>query len=378
LVIGASNAAGLALLQWAKSPDLDVITGGKFTVKFTAASGVVSWADGFEVAVVSGASTSAQVPLIEGRYLIKSSDSYGIESENFAIVDSTGLVFQQTNIFANVTESPTFTGEKTGCTVSGVTLQLSTIDFWDGKQGLWDSITGNWDDQFGQVAWDSIPDAWDSAPGYWDGSTGNAPVAPSGVYEFQSPVVLGGVYKCRITPILLARSVSQSSFWDSMDLEWDSTAGTWDGDVPTGSSAILQIAISQNGTTYGAWQNLVLGDYSGWAFKFRVLLQTSDPAVNISVEQLGVIVDMPDRIESGSTTTSTSAGMLVNFAKAYHPSAVTAARVIVTGTIVAPSLGDYIDVSSVANTGFTLNARNSAGTRIAKQVHWMARGFGLA
>jgi predicted phage tail protein len=377
-VIGASNAAGMALLQWDKSPDLDVVTGGKFIIKFTASPGVVTWSDGFEVAVISGAATSAQVPLTEGRYLIKSTDSYGAESTNFAIVDSTGLIFQQTNIFATINESPTFFGDKTACNVSGVTLQLSTIDFWDGKPGNWDSIPGNWDDQFGQINWDSIPDNWDSVAGYFDGSTGNAPVAPLGTYEFASPINLGGVYKCRITPILLAKSISQNSFWDSINESWDSVAGTWDGDPPTGSSATLQISVSQDGFNFGAWQNLVLGDYSGWSFRFRVLLQTIDSSVNISVEQLGVIVDMPDRIESGSVTTSASAGVLVNFAKAYHPSAITASRVIVTGTIIAPSLGDYVDVSSVANTGFTLSVRNSAGNRIAKQVHWIARGFGLA
>lgn len=378
-VIGASNLAGTALLQWDKSPDLDVVTGGKFIVKFTASSGVVNWSDGFEVAVISGASTSAQVPLMEGRYLIKSNDSYGVESTDFAIVSSSGLVFAQTNIFANVSESPTFGGSKVGCNVVGSSLQLSTTDFWDGKAGNWDDIPGNWDDQFGAIDWDSITGNWDSVPGFWDGSTGNAPVTPSGIYEFAAPVSLGGVYKCRITPILLSRCVSQSSFWDSFTQDWDSVSGTWDGDIPTGSTAILQIAVSQdNGVSYGAWQNLVLGDYSGSDFKFRLLLSTTDSSVNISVEQLGVIVDMPDRIESGSTTTSASAAVLVNFARAYHPSAVSASKVVVNATIIAPSLGEYVDVSSVTNSGFTLNARNSAGNRIAKQVHWQARGFGIA
>lgn len=377
-VIGASNSAGTALLQWDKSPDLDVVTGGKFIIKFTAAVGTVSWLDGFEVAIVAGASSSTPVPLMEGRYLIKSVDSYGVESASFAVVDSSGLVFQQSNIFIDVTESPTFSGPKTGCGIIGSALQLSTTDFWDAKAGLWDSITGNWDDQFGQINWDSIAGNWDSVAGFWDGSTGNAPVTPSGIYEFASPVNLGGVYKCRITPKLVSRCVSQSSFWDSNQGLWDSLGGTWDGDVPTGATATLQIAISQDGTTYGDWQNFVLGDYSGWAFRFRVLLETTDSTINISVEQLGVIVDMPDRIESGSVTTSTSAAVTVNFARAYHPSAATASRVIVTGNIIAASVGDYIDVSSVTNSGFALSVRNSVGTRIAKQVHWMARGFGMA
>jgi hypothetical protein len=61
-VIGASNSAGTALLQWDKSPDLDVVTGGKFIIKFTAAIGVVSLA--------AQASTSATVFKTIGRNMI--------------------------------------------------------------------------------------------------------------------------------------------------------------------------------------------------------------------------------------------------------------------------------------------------------------------
>jgi len=77
-----------ANLSWAGVPDLDVINGGTYWVRYTSAVSA-SWASASDITkTIPGNATSYSVPLMSGTYLIKALDSSGNESGVAAKVTS--------------------------------------------------------------------------------------------------------------------------------------------------------------------------------------------------------------------------------------------------------------------------------------------------
>jgi len=362
-----------ALLRWDPSPDLDVITGGFFIIKFTPKTSAVTWSDGIELPVVSGASSNAVVPLSLGTYLIKAVDSSGNQSKNFASVSSSFAIAQTVNIVATLQESPTFPGVKTNCTVNSGNLQLTSTSFFDSQTGLFDSTPGLFD-SLSPDTFDSTPGFFDDQPGFFDNTNLVTNLVLSGIYEFSNICDLGAAYTCRISASISATVASNRDFFDGKEGLFDSASGFFDGNDLTGASATLQIAISQDGINYGAWTNFSIGDYTGRAFKFRVLLNSEDQTTNILVNQLSVTVDMPDRIEQG-VGTSTGSLQTITFSKAFW----TACVPVVGVTLINANNGDYfvIPAGSITNTGFQIQVFNASGSAISgRQFNWLARGYG--
>lgn len=370
-----TRAGTQALLRWDPSTDPDVVKGGFFTIKFTPKTSSVTWADGIELPVVSGASSNAVVPLSLGTYMIKALDSSGNQSFNFTSVSSSFAIAQNTNIVATLQESPTFPGTRTNCTVNSGVLQLTSTSFFDSQPGLFDSTPGLFD-SLSPDTFDSTAGLFDSQPGYFDNTNLITTLVLSGVYEFSNTYDLGAVYNCRISANISATVATNRSFFDSKEGLFDDAVGLFDGDSLTGASATLQIAISQDGSTWGAWSNFSIGDYVGRAFKFRVLLNSEDQNTNILVDQLSVTIDMPDRDEQGIAT-STGSLQTVNFTKAYW----TASTPVIGVTLIGANNGDYFVITpgSINNTGFQIQVFNASGVGISgRQFNWLARGYGQA
>lgn len=337
-----------ALLRWKQHPDLDVRMGGYFAIRFTANVSAPKWAEGIEVGRIAGSSNSAQLPLYKGTYLIKAVDSSGVESTNYASFNTNYISVQNLNFVANFAESPNFLGTKTNTVVANNTLQLLDTGYFDLAPGDFDDLTGDFDDYPSDRA-----------------------VFAEGMYEFQNSLDLGDIYLSRVTATLSCAAFSFYQLFDETPGNFDDFDGLFDRDEDiVGASVRLQIARSDNGSTYYDWEDFVIGDYLARSLKFRLLFNSSGETFNVQVSNLAVSIDMPDRVESANATTNASTPTTITFGNAFR--VVPAIAVSITNA----ASGDYYVLSSVAASGFQVVTRNSAGTQVARNISWIAKAYG--
>ena len=122
--------------------------------------------------------------------------------------------------------------------------------------------------------------------------------------------------------------------------------------------------------TWSGWRQFFVGDYTARAFQFQAQLSSSDPNTNILINELGVTIDMPDRVASGTQITSGAGIYSVTYANAFR---VTPAIAI---TAYNMATGDYYEVDNEDATGFDITFRNSAGTAISRRFDYTAKGYG--
>lgn len=201
---------------------------------------------------VSRPATSVAVPTRPGTYMIKAYDKTGNGSAAYtSIVVPAAALETFTNNLTD-TESPTFAGTKTGCSVTSSSLRITTT----------------------------------------------SPAPTSATYEFTGYIDTGAVRRVRSrVDINLVRLDSNSTNWDTMfsqSVLWDSWPGLWDD--WSGSSGIADvdvvayISVTQQdpaGTpTWSAWQKVIAGDFYGRAFKFKVELTSAAAGVTPSITGL--------------------------------------------------------------------------------------------
>lgn len=200
---------------------------------------------------VSRPATSVAVPTRPGTYMIKAYDKTGNGSTNYtSIVIPAAALETFTNNLTD-TESPTFPGTKTGCSVVSSSLRITTT----------------------------------------------SPAPTLATYEFTGNIDTGAVRRVRSRiDINVSRVDSNSTNWDTMFPQtslWDSWPGLWDD--WSGSSAVADIdvvsyiAVTQQDpalNNWGAWQRFKAGDFYGRAFKFKVELISMAAGVTPSITGL--------------------------------------------------------------------------------------------
>jgi hypothetical protein len=200
---------------------------------------------------VSRPATSVSIPARPGTYMIKAYDKTGNGSANYTSIVIPAAALET---FANNltdTESPTFPGTKTGCSVVSSSLRITTT----------------------------------------------SPAPTLATYEFTGNIDTGAVRRVRSrVDINVSRVDSNSTNWDTMfpqTLLWDSWPGLWDD--WSGSTGIddidvvSYIAVTQQDpalNNWGAWQRFKAGDFYGRAFKFKVELISTAAGVTPSITGL--------------------------------------------------------------------------------------------
>lgn len=339
-----------AHLSWDQVKDLDVKIGGKILVRHTAETVSPSWSNSIDIIpAVPGKSTSAISPLLSGTYLIKAVDSVGNQSTNATALSVTVPNMTQLNVVTNQNEHTSFSGTKTNMVVIDNTLRLTSVD-------LWDDITDNWDD---------ITDSWDIAGGNGINLTGS--------YEFSSYIDLGKVVTSRVSIAIDWSQFEEGNLWDDITTNWDDLTGLWDGDGQSVVNVIPYVATTDDdpsgSPTWSSWNRFYVGDYNARAYKFKIDVTNAQNNFNLQLNTLRVTVDMPDIVDSGSVNTGSGGETSVSFNATYY------AIPNVTGTIVNGASGDYISISNVTATSFSVSVYNSSSTRIIKTIVWMAKGY---
>ena len=358
----------LVRLRWNLSTDVDVTHGGRVFVRH---SPVTDGSATFEnstdlIQALAGNTTTAEVPYLEGEYILKFQDDGGrlCAGETSVIID---LPDNQAPLIALTRredqDNPKFQGTKTNVSFDATTNSLNLSG-----TGLFDAIA-NFDNEA------SIDD------------TGG--ISPTGSYEFggsagSSFLDLGAVFSVDFKRHFLTEGFYPSDLFDARGLIDDLT--DFDGTTALDVNAEMQISVTQDNPssgspTYTAFQTFANGTYKGRGFKFKANLISNDIGQDIKVSELGYTASLQRRTEQGNLTASGAGAKAITFT---HPFFVGTSSILGANTNL-PSIGinaqnmasgDYFEVSSVSGTGFTVHFKNSSNASIDRNFTYQAVGFG--
>ena len=360
----------LVRLRWNLSTDVDVTHGGRVFVRH---SPVTDGSATFEnstdlIQALAGNTTTAEVPYLEGEYILKFQDDGGrlCAGETSVIID---LPDNQAPLIALTRredqDDPKFQGTKTNVSFDAVTNSLNLSG-----TGLFDAIA-NFDNEA------SIDD------------TGG--ISPTGTYEFggaagSSFLDLGAVFSVDFKRHFLTEGFFPSDLFDSRGLIDDIT--DFDGTTALDVNAEMQISVTQDNPgsgspTYTAFQTFANGTYKGRGFKFKANLISNDIGQDIKVSQLGYTASLQRRTEQSTTSITSGAGAkAVTFTDTFFTgtSSIGGVNSNLPSIAIQPvgsfASGDFFEVTNVSGTGFTVHFKNASNTSISRDFTYQAVGFG--
>ena len=358
----------LIRLRWNQPTELDVKLGGLIHLRhspLTDGSGTFSNATDL-IQALSGVTTSAEVPYLEGEYILRSQDSGGrfCAGDTSVIIDlpdNQDALLTQTR--REDTDSPKFQGTKSDVAFDATTNTLNLVG------------GGNFDD---------ITDF--DAVGSLDDFGG---ILSEGTYDFGGTaggdtLDLGAVFSVDFKRHFLTEAFYPSDLFDSRGLIDDIT--DFDGATATEVNAEMLIRVTQDNPssspTYTGFQTFANGTYKGRGFQFRAKLTSNDVAQDIKVSQLGYTATIQRRTEQGNLTASGAGAKAVTF---QHPFFVGTSLTEGGANAHLPSIGinahnmasgDFFEISSISGTGFTVHFKNSSNASIDRNFTYQAVGFG--
>ena len=358
----------LVRLRWNLATDVDVIHGGRVYVRHsTKTDGTGTFTNSVDlIEALAGNTTTAEVPYLEGEYILKFRDDGG----RFSAGEASVIIDLPDNLAPLIAvtrredlDSPKFQGTKTNVAFDATTNSLNLSG-----TGQFDSIT-----DFDLVG--SIDDF--------------GGISSLGTYEFggaaaSSFLDLGGVFSLDLKRHFLTEGFYPSDLFDSRGLI--DSMNDFDGATAVDVNAEMLVAVTQDdpssgSPTYTSFQTFANGTYKGRGFKFKVNLTSNDTAQDIRVFQLGYTASLQRRTEQGNLTASGAGAKAITFT---HPFFVGTSSILGANTNL-PSIGinaqnmasgDYFEVSSVSGTGFTVHFKNSSNASIDRNFTYQAVGFG--
>ncbi|MEO8645509.1 phage tail protein [Pseudomonas sp.] len=330
----------VATLAWDPVPELDVKLGGSINIRHSRSTSA-TWDSALPLTEVAGRSTSTVVSLLPGKYLARAVDSSGVGGPVIEVW-SDAQVPLPANVVLTITESPAFTGAVVNAAAGGGVLKMAATGLFDDVADI-DSVLGELD-KFG-------------------GS------ALSMTYSFAAPSDLGYVYDCRLTADVVAALYDDGTYVDTI-ADFDSLISI-DGDPPNGASLSLWVRTSDvSPAVWSAWKPFVVGDYRARQFDFQLRGAVAQASNWIDVTRLEVVIDMPDRIESGNDLAVPAGGLTISYSPPFN------ANPAVSLTAQGLSPGDYFDVSAKTATGFTVFIRNSSGVaQSGRSIDYISKGY---
>ena len=359
----------LVRLRWNLSTDLDVTHGGLVYVRHsTRLDGGGTFSNSVDlIQALAGNTTTAEVPYLEGEYILKFQDDGGrfCSGETSVIIDlPDNLAPLVTQTRREDLDSPQFQGTKTNIAYEATTSSLNLIG-----AGNFDSITDL----------DSVSSLDDFGG-----------IVPEGTYDFGGTaggdtLDLGAVFSLDLKRHLLTEAFYPNDLFDSRTANID-TWTDFDGVKATDVNAEMLVRVTQDdpssgSPTYTGFQTFANGTYKGRGFQFRTKFTSNDPAQDIRVTQIGYTVSLQRRTEQSNVIASGAGAKAVTFTNAFF----TGTSVLLGANTNLPSVGinaqnmasgDYFEVSSISGTGFTVHFKNSSNASIDRNFTYQAVGFG--
>jgi hypothetical protein len=349
-----------AILSWTRTPELDVLLGGKVLIRHNVAMVGALWEESQEiVAAAAGSQTQKQVPLLEGTYLVKFEDDGGRRSlvATAIVVDlPTPQPRLLVQTYAEDLESPPFNGNYTDM------FYASGVPELGGASGILLSAGLDVDAMATDNNWDGLASI-DSVGG----------VLSTGEYEFGSTYSFPGVFDCNIRRRLVTFPYIPGDFWDDKtDLidTWDLIDGTG-GDRVNALTYVRATQDDPSGTpVWGEWREFSNAIVRGRGFQFKTIATSTDPTQNIVIEELGAELELQQRVEQSAVLTSGAGTYTATFANPFF------AIPSVGVTAYNMETGDYFTIAAVTRIGFQVTFRDAAATAVSRQFTYTAIGFG--
>ena len=349
----------LVRLRWQKSTKPDVLHGGRVYVRHSnLTDGTGTFQNSVDlVTALAGNTTDVIVPSLEGEYILKFQDDQGNFSvgETSVIQDLPDLIDTQVILQDREDlDNPPFQGAKTNTTFNNTTSALQLT---------------------------------------------NPSTNATGEYAFKDILNLGAVFS-----LDLRRAIRSIGFVTGQDIEtlipgppgilWDQYAATdnnFDGAAANEANCQIQVATSQTASgSFGDFSNFANGTFKGHRFKFRLILETTNTAQNMNVQQAGYTAEFQSRTEQNyqvGTTTSTApqqsgtSAKTVTFGTPFFTGtstlggSTTAFLPSIGITIQNAQSGDFFTISNVSGTGFTVNIKNGSSF-VDRLFTFQAVGYG--
>ena len=348
----------LVRLKWNKSTDPDVLHGGRVYVRH---SNLTDGSGTFQnsvdlITALAGNTTDAIVPSLEGEYILKFQDDQGNFSvgETSVIMDLPDLIDTQVILQDREDlDSPAFQGTKTNTTFNNSTSALQLT---------------------------------------------NPATNATGEYAFKDVLDLGAVFS-----LDLKRVIRSIGFVIGNDIEslipgppgilWDQYAaldGNFDGPAADEVNCQVQVALSQTASgSFGTFNNFANGTFKARRFKFKLLLESTNSAQNMNVQQAGYTAEFQSRTEqnyqTGGGTSSApqqsgTSAKTVTFGTAFFvgTSSLGGANAFLPTvgiTIQNAQSGDFFTVTNVSGTGFTVSIKNGSSF-VDRSFTFQAVGYG--
>lgn len=160
---------------------------------------------------------------------------------------------------------------------------------------------------------------------------------------------------------------------DTDILDWAASANT---------DVYPQIALSQDGVTWSAWQQYVAGSYSAMAFKAQMQIQVDDPQTQAILSAFVFSVDVPDRDDHYVNMSIASGGTTITFTPDGSATAApfnggpqgSPTLPAIQVTILNAQAGDLVVVSSVSLSSCKVQVLNG-GSGVARNVNVLVQGY---
>ena len=217
-----------------------------------------------------------------------------------------------------------------------------------------------------------------------------------GRYFFKSVLDLGAKFN-----VLLKRRLRTNGIYPANTLDdraelldrWSD----FDGDVPDDTSAQIYFRSSdqapadadtltedsdnllledgnkiemESDINFGEWVPMESGRFAGRQFQFKCELSSTHIDETPVVDQLGYSLQMEKRTESATTQASGAGAKVITFTNAFYQTP----SIGITASNLAS--GDYYEVTSATRSGFTVTFKNSSNAAVDRNFSYQATGFG--
>ena len=343
----------LVRLRWTKAVDPDVLHGGRVYVRHSnLTDGTGTFQNSVDlVTALAGNTTDVIVPSLEGEYILKFQDDQGNFSlgEASVIQDLPDLIDTQVIIDGSDSRedltTPPFQGTKTNTTFSTQTDALQLTDPSVVKTGTY--VQNNGSDAnvagtvititstshgiavgellkfnftggeavTGEYSVVSVPNANTLTITSLNSVVTNGNVSIDrglrGEYAFNEIEDLGAVFSLDLKRVIrsvgfvigsdIETIIPAGSFWDDY-----ATDGNFDGQAADEANCQILVATSQTASgSFGPFNNFANGTFKGRRFKFKLILETTNIAQNMNVQQAGFTAEFQSRTEQNYQTGGT-------------------------------------------------------------------------
>ncbi len=412
----------LVRLRFDKSTDVDVVHGGTIVIRASnLTDGTGTFSDATTLKEISGNVTEVDVPNIgSGEYIVKFKDDGGrLSSGETSIIYNSPDPFPKLSAFVDRedTDSPAFAGTKTNCSFSssksalvldsttGNYLFAGTLDLGNKQplslkrhlitEGFYSS--SDFDDRTALIdTWTSFDQitAIDVDAELLVATTDLDPdTSTAGTYTINDGSGGSG------TIITITKSSHGYSVGSFVTVDFTSGTGV-DGDYQiiskttdtftlTSATSLSTSGNCNYSADFSQYNSFVRGSFVARGFKFKLEMETQDPAQSIAIKQLGYTAELASRTETSLGNAGATNGVFasgtstksVSFTNSFFTGQ---ANTSVAANSVKPSIGitienaqsgDFFTLSNITGTGFDIDIKNGS-SNVNRNFKYTATGFG--